>query len=218
WADSYPDELSGGMKQRVGLARALAAETDILLMDEAFSALDPLIRREMQVQLINLQQQLGKTIIFITHDLNEAMFLGDRIAVMRDGRIVQIGTPEEILTDPANDYVAQFVQDVDRARVLTATSAMEQPRAVVPANAGPRGALHTMRDLQTSAVFVTGPKQKLLGYLTDRDAVDLVRRGVTDLRGQLRTDHTSTGPDCLLIDLVRPAVGSSLPVAVVDDD
>ena len=125
WADSLPSELSGGMQQRVGLARALAADTDVLLMDEAFSALDPLIRREMQEQLIELQAKLGKTIVFITHDLNEAMFLGDRIAVMREGRIVQVGTPEEILTDPADDYVAQFVQDVDRARVLTASSVME---------------------------------------------------------------------------------------------
>ncbi|MBN9613027.1 MAG: betaine/proline/choline family ABC transporter ATP-binding protein, partial [Actinobacteria bacterium] len=133
WAESYPGELSGGMQQRVGIARALASDTDILLMDEAFSALDPLIRREMQEQLIELQQELGKTIVFITHDLNEAMFLGDRIAVMRDGRVVQVGTPNDILTDPANDYVAQFVQDVDRARVLTAGDVMEPPLAVVAA-------------------------------------------------------------------------------------
>src|SRR5690606_28891462 len=117
WEVKLPDELSVGMRQRVGLARAPTPATDVLLMDEAFSALDPLIRREMQEQLVELQSELGKTIIFITHDLNEAMFLGDRIAVMRDGRIVQIGSPEDILTDPANDYVAQFVQDVDRARV-----------------------------------------------------------------------------------------------------
>ncbi len=110
--DSAPSELSGGMQQRVGIARAFAADTEILLMDEAFSALDPLIRREMQEMLVELQQELGKTIVFITHDLNEAMFLGDRIAVMRDGRIVQVGTPNDILTDPANDYVAQFVQDL----------------------------------------------------------------------------------------------------------
>lgn len=128
WEDHYPGELSGGMQQRVGLARALAAETDILLMDEAFSALDPLIRREMQQQLIVLQRELGKTIIFITHDLNEAMYIGDRIAVMRDGRIVQIGTPEDILTRPADDYVAQFIADVDRGRVLTAGSVMVAPQ------------------------------------------------------------------------------------------
>ncbi|MFP7760052.1 quaternary amine ABC transporter ATP-binding protein [Marisediminicola sp. LYQ134] len=138
WADKLPEQLSGGMQQRVGLARALAADTDVLLMDEAFSALDPLIRREMQEQLVELQASLGKTIIFITHDLNEAMFLGDRIAVMRDGRIVQIGTPEEILTDPANDYVAQFVGDVDRARVLTAASVMEPVPSGVEPGPGPR--------------------------------------------------------------------------------
>ncbi|ERK71700.1 putative glycine betaine/L-proline transport ATP-binding protein proV, partial [Leifsonia aquatica ATCC 14665] len=153
WGDKLPSELSGGMQQRVGLGRALAADTDVLLMDEAFSALDPLIRREMQEQLLELQASLGKTIVFITHDLNEAMFLGDRIAVMRDGRIVQTGTPEEILTDPANDYVASFVQDVDRARVLTAASVMEPARALVTVAGGPRAAMRTMRDLQTSAAF-----------------------------------------------------------------
>ncbi len=125
WGDRLPSQLSGGMKQRVGLARALAAETDIMLMDEAFSALDPLIRREMQDQLVDLQHRLNKTIVFITHDLNEAMRLGDRIAVMRAGRIVQIGTPEEILREPADEYVAEFVKDVDRTRVLTAGAVME---------------------------------------------------------------------------------------------
>jgi glycine betaine/proline transport system ATP-binding protein len=112
------------MQQRVGLARALAAETDILLMDEAFSALDPLIRTEMQDQLIELQQDLKKTIIFISHDLNEAMKLGDRIAIMRDGRVAQIGTANEILTNPADAYVADFIADVDRSRVLTAAEIM----------------------------------------------------------------------------------------------
>ena len=128
WEKSWPDELSGGMQQRVGLARALATDADLLLMDESFSALDPLIRRDMQDQLLELQKRLKKTIVFITHDLNEAMRLGDRIAVMRDGRIVQIGTAEDILVRPANDYVASFVQDVDRSRVLTAGSIMEDAR------------------------------------------------------------------------------------------
>ncbi|MFF9377420.1 glycine betaine/L-proline ABC transporter ATP-binding protein [Streptomyces griseoluteus] len=125
WEDSWPDELSGGMQQRVGLARALATDADLLLMDESFSALDPLIRRDMQDQLLELQKTLRKTIVFITHDLNEAMRLGDRIAVMRDGRIVQTGTAEDILLRPADDYVASFIQDVDRSRVLTASAVMD---------------------------------------------------------------------------------------------
>ena len=131
WEKSWPDELSGGMQQRVGLARALATDADLMLMDESFSALDPLIRRDMQDQLLQLQKQLKKTIVFITHDLNEAMRLGDRIAVMRDGRIVQIGTAEDILVSPANDYVASFTQDVDRSRVLTAGAIMTDVDSVL---------------------------------------------------------------------------------------
>jgi glycine betaine/proline transport system ATP-binding protein len=217
WQDKYPSELSGGMQQRVGLARALATETDILLMDEAFSALDPLIRREMQEQLLELQAELGKTIIFITHDLNEAMFLGDRIAVMRDGRIVQIGTPEDILTDPANDYVAQFVQDVDRARVLTAASVMEPARAVVPLTAGPRGALRVMRDLQAGAAFVLGRDRTLLGVVRDSHVMRQVKSNDTDLARIVNKDHATVSPDASLVDLFELAVESPLPIAVVDD-
>ena len=216
WADNLPSELSGGMQQRVGLGRALAADTDVLLMDEAFSALDPLIRREMQEQLIELQAELGKTIIFITHDLNEAMFLGDRIAVMREGRIVQIGTPEEILTDPANDYVAQFVQDVDRARVLTASSVMEPVRSVVTISAGPRAALRTMRDLQTSATFVLGKGRTFAGVVRDRDVLRLVKAGDPNLASIIRDTTTTVAPDTALVDLVGSSVESDLPIAVVD--
>lgn len=208
WGDTLPSELSGGMQQRVGLGRALAADTDVLLMDEAFSALDPLIRREMQEQLLELQASLGKTIVFITHDLNEAMFLGDRIAVMRDGRIVQTGTPEEILTDPANDYVSSFVQDVDRARVLTAASVMEPARALVTVAGGPRAAMRTMRDLQTSAAFVVGQGRALLGAVRDRDVMRQVREGRSDLREVIREDIASVDRDEVLSELVEPAVGS----------
>jgi glycine betaine/proline transport system ATP-binding protein len=217
WEDKLPDELSGGMRQRVGLARALTADTDVLLMDEAFSALDPLIRREMQEQLVELQSALGKTIVFITHDLNEAMFLGDRIAVMRDGRIVQIGTPEDILTDPANDYVAQFVQDVDRARVLTAASVMEPARATVSAASGPRAALKVMRDLQTSAVYVVGRDRALSGVVRDQDAMRLIRRGATELASITSDDFASVAADTPLAELFVPAVESPLPLAVIDD-
>ncbi len=216
WGDKLPSALSGGMQQRVGIARALAADSDILLMDEAFSALDPLIRREMQEQLLELQQKLQKTIIFITHDLNEAMFLGDRIAVMRDGRIVQIGTPEDILTDPANDYVEQFVQDVDRARVLTAANVMERPRPVVAESAGPRVALKQMRDAFMSAAYVVGRDRKLLGVVTDRDAVKLVRRGESALSSVIKPAPQTVGQDEVLMNLFVPAVESPLPLAVTD--
>ena len=216
WGDKLPSQLSGGMQQRVGIARALAADTEILLMDEAFSALDPLIRREMQEQLVELQEKLQKTIVFITHDLNEAMFLGDRIAVMRDGRIVQIGTPEDILTDPANDYVEQFVQDVDRARVLTASNVMERPRPVVADTAGPRTALRQMRDAYMSAAYVTGRDRKLIGMVTDRDAVKLVRKGDAALSSILKPVPQTVTEDEVLMNLFVPAVESPLPLAVVD--
>ncbi|WP_062287744.1 quaternary amine ABC transporter ATP-binding protein [Demequina phytophila] len=216
WEDKLPGQLSGGMQQRVGLARALTADTDVLLMDEAFSALDPLIRREMQEQLLDLQATLGKTIIFITHDLNEAMFLGDRIAVMRDGRIVQVGTPEEILTDPANEYVEQFVQDVDRTRVLTAESVMRKPRAVVHPTAGARGALQVMRDEQLSAVYVTQRDRTLIGWVSDRDALDAVRRGERSLERIVRPDHGAVAHDTPLAELFIPALEAQLPLGVTD--
>ncbi|MFH8411148.1 glycine betaine/L-proline ABC transporter ATP-binding protein [Streptomyces sp. NPDC018019] len=147
WEKSWPDELSGGMQQRVGLARALATDADLLLMDESFSALDPLIRRDMQDQLLELQKTLKKTIVFITHDLNEAMRLGDRIAVMRDGRIVQIGSAEDILLTPANDYVASFIQDVDRSRVLTAGAVMVDADQALGSTADDGTEIRTAADL-----------------------------------------------------------------------
>ncbi|GAA0419830.1 glycine betaine/L-proline ABC transporter ATP-binding protein [Streptomyces luteireticuli] len=170
WERSWPDELSGGMQQRVGLARALATDADLLLMDESFSALDPLIRRDMQDQLLDLQKRLKKTIVFITHDLNEAMRLGDRIAVMRDGRIVQNGTAEDILVRPANDYVASFIQDVDRSRVLTAGAVMEKG-SVGDAAAATVGADTPLADLfsplaQGAPVAVTGDDGSVAGVVT----------------------------------------------------
>ncbi|MCT1872483.1 quaternary amine ABC transporter ATP-binding protein [Brevibacterium luteolum] len=218
WGDKYPSQLSGGMQQRVGLARALASESDILLMDEAFSALDPLIRREMQEQLVELQSSLNKTIIFITHDLNEAMYLGDRIAVMRAGRIVQIGTAEEILTSPADDYVASFIQDVDRTRVLTAGSVMKTTDSVVPVTAGPRVAARTMEERNVSALFVTDRSRQLLGIVTDDDVVAAARTGTSDLSGLLRTEGLlSVSVDTPLSDLFAPSAEALAPLAVTDD-
>ncbi len=217
WEDSYPGELSGGMKQRVGLARALATDADILLMDEAFSALDPLIRGEMQEQLVELQQTLKKTIIFITHDLNEAMYLGDRIAVMKDGRIVQIGTAEEILQEPANDYVEAFVQDVDRSRVLTAASVMEEPIATILRREGPKAALRTMRQRQVSALFVVDPGRRLIGVALDDDVMKAIRSGGHSLDPIIDSEVPTVSPDTLLADLLVPSAESRLPLPVVDD-
>jgi glycine betaine/proline transport system ATP-binding protein len=216
--DHYPDQLSGGMQQRVGLARALAAETDILLMDEAFSALDPLIRREMQDLLLDLQTRLNKTIVFITHDLNEAMRLGDRVAMLRDGQIMQIGTAEEILTDPANDYVAQFVADVDRTRVLTAHSVMEQPLAVVDANGGPRAAVRVMRETQSAAAFVLSRERRLLGAVHAEPAAKAVREGKADLDGLIDDDVQPVDPNTAVADLFTRCAESPFPVPVADGD
>jgi glycine/betaine/L-proline transporter ATP-binding subunit len=218
WEDKLPGQLSGGMQQRVGLARALAAGTDIILMDEAFSALDPLIRREVQDLLLDLQGRFGKTIVFITHDLNEAMRIGDRIAVMREGRIVQIGTAEEILTDPANDYVAQFVADVDRTRVLTASSVMEKPLVTVLASTGPRTALRTMREHQTDAAFVIGRDRRLIGKVKAAAVADAVQENVQKLDGLIDPeDLAPVPPDTPVADLFQRCAESDLPVPVADE-
>jgi glycine betaine/proline transport system ATP-binding protein len=172
----------------------------------------------MQRFLKNLQREIGITFLFITHDQEEAITMADRICVMRDGRIVQTGTPEEILTDPANDYVASFVQDVDRARVLTAASVMEPARALVTVAGGPRAAMRTMRDLQTSAAFVVGHGRRLLGAVRDRDVMRQVRDGQGDLAEAISADIATVSRDEVLSELVEPAVGSALPLAVVDDE
>ena len=217
WGAAYPDELSGGMQQRVGLARALAAGTDIMLMDEAFSALDPLIRRDMQDQLLELQSKLQKTILFITHDLNEAMRLGDRIAIMRDGRIVQIGTAEEILNDPANDYVSQFVQDVDRTRVLTASTIMERPLSVLGSEQGPKAAHKLLRESQNPWLVVLKRDRTPAGVLWETDVARVVREGGSELPfpdHPLPVVHESV----LISDLFAMAAENPTPVIVVDDD
>ena len=217
WGGSKPSELSGGMRQRVGLARALAAGTDIMLMDEAFSALDPLIRREMQDQLIDLQQRLDKTVLFITHDLNEAMRLGDRIAMMRDGRIEQIGTAEQILNDPVNNYVAEFVQDVDRTRVLTAANVMEQPVAVIGAGSGPQAAHKLMRERQLSWLLVVNRDRTVHGLVWSDDVAAAVREGRSDL--PLDTSGLPfTSADTTLNDLFLQAASHPAPLVVRDEE
>jgi glycine betaine/proline transport system ATP-binding protein len=213
---SMPSHLSGGMKQRVGLARALTSDLEVLLMDEAFSALDPLIRREMQDELLDLQQRLGKTIIFVTHDLDEALKLGDRIALMKDGEIVQIGTPEEILTNPKNAYVEKFVADVDLTRVLSASDVMRRPEPVARCTAGPRVALHLMEEYDITRIFVVTRQRLLRGLVTLDDAAGAVREG-KEMADILLTDVSTVPPDASLGDIIALIVESPYPVAVTDD-
>jgi glycine betaine/proline transport system ATP-binding protein len=211
----YPKQLSGGMQQRVGLARALANDSDILLMDEAFSALDPLIRKDMQDELLDLQSSMKKTIVFITHDLDEALRIGDRIALMKDGVIVQIGTPEEILMNPSNDYVERFVEDVDLSKVLTAGHVMKRAETV-SIEKGPRVALQIMKDLGISSIYVVDKKKTLLGAITAAEANQAIdsRQGLTDI---LKEEVTTVSPDTLLTDLFDKVSTASIPVAVVDE-
>ncbi|KKO51081.1 quaternary amine ABC transporter ATP-binding protein [Paenibacillus sp. DMB20] len=214
WEEKMPDQLSGGMQQRVGLARALANDPEILLMDEAFSALDPLIRRDMQDELVELQDKMKKTIVFITHDLDEALRIGDRIALMKDGSIVQIGTPEEILTQPANDYVERFVEDVDLSKVLTAAHVMRRPETVTP-DRGPRVALEIMRERGISNLFVIDRSKRLLGVITAEDASDALRNN-RKLEDIIIHDGPKVGPDTLLNELFEITSLSKVPLAVVD--
>lgn len=212
-----PNQLSGGMQQRVGLARALANDPEVLLMDEAFSALDPLIRKEMQDELLDLQTTMKKTILFITHDLDEALRLGDRIALMKDGSIVQIGTPEEILVNPANDYVEKFVEDVDRSKVLTAHNIMKRPETVNIDKHGPRVALERMREEGLSSMFVTDSKRNLKGYITADDASEARKKEVGNLQEILKNNIPKVDRDTSLKEIFDIIHDSPIPVAVVEE-
>ena len=217
WAGAYPDELSGGMQQRVGIARALVLDPEILLMDEPFSGLDPLIRREMQDELIALQGQIKKTIVFITHDLNEALKLGDRIAIMRDGEIIQLGTPEEIVTHPADAYVGEFVRDVSKAKVLGAASIMQEAESVVYEWQGPQEAVHVMESNNADHVFVLGHNRELVGDLSLHEATEALKRGATTMLGAMHTDCPRVAPATLVEELAPLSAGYDGPIAVVDE-
>ena len=187
WGESYPDELSGGMQQRVGLARALASDPSILLMDEAFSALDPIIRTEMQSELLRLQQVKRRTIVFISHDLDEAMRIGDRIAIMKDGHVVQVGTPDDILRNPANDYVRSFVRGVDAAAVFKAVDIARPSLTVVSEHTdrGCRAALQLMQESDRDHACVLSPRQHYLGMVS----ADSLRSALHGHNGPLGLQH-----------------------------
>ncbi|TDL80077.1 quaternary amine ABC transporter ATP-binding protein [Peribacillus frigoritolerans] len=216
YMDSYPSELSGGMQQRVGLARALANAPDVLLMDEAFSALDPLIRKDMQDELLELQEKMEKTIIFITHDLDEALRIGDRIALMKDGSIVQIGTPEEIMTNPADEYVERFVEDVNLSKVITAGSIMSRAETIL-LDRGPRVALKLMRDAGYSSVYTVDKKQTLMGLISADDAVKAIQEDVPTETYVVK-DIPFVTMDTVLDDLYEKMASSKYPLPVVDEN
>lgn len=209
------DELSGGMQQRVGLARALANDPEVLLMDEAFSALAPLIREQMQDELLDLQEKMKRTIVFITHDLDEAIKLGDRIAIMKDGEVVQVGTPEEILTDPANDYVTRFTESVDRGRVVTASSIMlTQPIVVRIRKDGPEAIIRKMREKRLYALPVIGTDEQFLGEIRLKDVLRLRKEGARDISSIVMKEVPSVLESMTVEDMLPllPKVQQALPV------
>lgn len=218
YENAKPKELSGGMQQRVGLARALATDADILLMDEAFSALDPLIRKEMQNELLSLQTKMQKTIVFITHDLDEALKIGDRIAIMKDGNIVQIGEPEEILNSPADAYVREFIQDVNRTKIVSASSIMRSSESIILEKAGVRTAAKKMKDLEISSIFVTDKHKTLLGIITIDKVSELMKENRDDLKSVIDTDIRTVGVDTSIDEIIPLFLQSGYPVAVVDDE
>ena len=219
YEDQYPAELSGGMQQRVGLARALANDTDVLLMDEAFSALDPLIKSDMQDELLQIQNKLHKTIVFITHDLDEAMKVGDRIAIMKDGIVDQIGTAEEILTNPATEYVKAFVEKVDRKTIITAETLMfDRPIVVQFKKDGPKGAIRKMREASIDVLPVEDSDEKFLGFVWLEDLLKLEKQKEKWVEKALYTDTPSVYGSTTVEEMLPLITGHHHPIAVVDDE
>lgn len=215
WEDKPISSLSGGMKQRVGIARALANNPDVLLMDEPFSALDPLVRRDMQFELLSIQRKLEKTVLFITHDVDEAFKLGDKVAIMRDGKIIQMGTPYSISTEPADDYVKDFVQGADRKQILTASHVMRNPPCIMGHKADPATAIMEMSGAQSSSVFIVDNRMRLTGVLSAESAMKAKTMGLP-VSEVIERDMITTTEDTLLSDILPLSAQSSYPIAVLD--
>lgn len=220
YANAWPDELSGGMRQRVGLARALAINPDILLMDEAFSALDPLIRAEMQDELVSLQARQQRTIIFISHDLDEAMRIGDRIAIMQGGEVVQVGTPEEILNNPANDYVRTFFKGVDLSQVFSAKDIVRRRGLTLirkTSGFGPRSALQLLRDEESDYGYVIERGHKYIGLAS----IESLKQALSSQQGlgeALLAEPQPVSANTPLNELISLVAQSSYGVPVIDDN
>lgn len=218
YADMLISELSGGMQQRVGLARALANDPEVLLMDEAFSALDPLIRIEMQDELLALQSKMKKTIVFITHDLEEAIKLGDRIAIMRDGNVEQVGTSEEILTEPANAYIRNFVEKVERRRVITAASIMvDKPVVARLGKEGPEALIRKMKERKLTVLPVVNADGILMGEVRLGDLVELRQKQVKDITPAVREQVHSVLGDTVVDDILPLMTKTNSPIWVVNE-
>lgn len=219
YESQFPSELSGGMQQRVGLARALANDPAVLLMDEAFSALDPLIKSDMQDELLEIQSKLKKTIVFITHDLDEAIKIGERIAIMKDGVIEQIGTAEDILTHPASEYVEAFVEKVDRKTIITAETLMFKKNTTVEIHKdGPKGAIRKMRSTTAITLPVEDENKKFLGYVWLSDLLELEKEKETTVHKALRTDVPSVYKNYTVEEMLPLITGIRYPLAVVDEE
>ncbi len=208
--------LSGGMRQRVGIARALANDPEVLLMDEPFSALDPLVRKDMQFELLSLQRKLEKTVVFITHDINEAFKLGDTVAIMRDGRLIQVGTPEEMSASPADDYVREFIDSADKTKVLCARHVMLTP-CVVRETDSPDYALREMKNGGGSSAYVVGRPMKFLGIVNVEAAIR-ARKERKSLKEVYVTDVATTAADTVISDILPVAAEAKYPIAVLEND
>jgi len=215
WENYDISALSGGMRQRVGIARALATDPDILLMDEPFSALDPIVRRDMQFELLKIQKMVQKTIVFITHDINEAFKLGDRVAIMKDGRVIQVGTPEDILENPIDSYVEEFVKDIDLTKILCVKNVMVVPSALVKPGDGPHVALKQMKSNGVSSVYVVGEKMSLIGLLTLEGAMQ-VKNGEISMNEAIIKEIPITDEDVTLQELMPVAAEAKYPIAVTN--
>ncbi|HZJ98993.1 MAG TPA: glycine betaine/L-proline ABC transporter ATP-binding protein [Tissierellaceae bacterium] len=209
--------LSGGMKQRVGIARALANDPEILLMDEPFSALDPLVRKDMQFELLTIQEKLDKTIVFITHDINEAFKIGDRVAIMKDGEIIQVATPEEMSENPADDYVKQFIDSADKTQVIHVKNVMITPNSIIRLKDSPNLAVKTMKSNGVSSAYVVGEKMRLHGVVTIDDCLEGSKKDL-NISDIMIKDINTTSPDALLTDIMSMAASTKFPIAVIDDE
>jgi len=218
WENSRVNELSGGMQQRVGLARALVVEPEIILMDEPFSALDPLIRRQMQDEFIKLRNTMKKTVVFITHDLLEALRLGDRIAIMKDGEIVQLGTPQEIIAKPADNYVSEFIKDVPRWKIIPVESVMEAAKIMVWNGFDVEVAIREMMDANTNVAFIINSHAVVQGILTLEAAIQASRRGLVKIAEITQDNYTQTTPLTPVEEIIHVVVDSDIPVAVLDEN